>query len=64
MISSQRVSAHVNDAFVEVNAFKTDETMTITINGATCSFKTYYGAPSKSAYEDTILALKEAVEKL
>lgn len=64
MITSQRAAASVNNAFVEIGTFKTDEVINITINGSTCAFKTYFGPPCDTSYDDTITALKEAVDKL
>ena len=64
MIQSQRVGATVNQSNVDVATFRSDETIHITINGNTAAFKTYYGPSIETGYEDTIAALKEAVNKL
>ena len=64
MITNQRATAVVNQSVVEIGTFRTDESIQITINGSTCAFKTYYGRSIETGYEDTIAALKEAVNKL
>ena len=65
-VTRRTIGATVGDCYVEINTFANDGRMTMTVNGATIQFpmSAYGKANAQSDNDDTIQALKEAVNAL